>query len=248
MTAQHISSSWIVRGASGAEMLVKPKCGDMQDDGAAPEKFVLAYTPLVTAFVSETETVMEDSAFHVQDPIKLRAANLAYTLYADDLLRFGIIYLAKSAIRKLNLWDVSFDPLLAKAGMGQAYGKRELLFKILRRGAIKQEEHFFSQQNLAFQGVVLKQLRHLGSWYSVDGRHRFELQQRIAATHQAWTSFRGFWSRAGIALHFRVAVFFAIVRMTMLAGLVALPLSDSDVNKNGTYTMQVWPEIALWPS
>ena len=114
--------------------------------------------------------------------------------------------------------------------MGQNHGKKEWLLRFVGKHAcVKMRQSLGVRSKLVGKPKLVA--RYLGAWEDADGCFQMDVSKRICAAQTAWHAMAGWFKSRGAPLMSRIAVFKNLVLGSLLTGLEASVLTDTDYSR-----------------
>ena len=202
----------------------------LQGDAAAPEQFAELYNPVVQEWQSATSKPGQQSLLTAVHPLTNEVVRVDVSCYADDVARTCIASDPHELVRTEACWDSSLDDSLAAIGMGQNHGKKEWLLRFVgKRACVKMRQSLGVRSKLVSKPKLVA--RCLGAWEDADGCFQMDVSKRICAAQTAWHSMLGWFKSRSAPLMSRIAVFKNLVLGSLLTGLEASVLTDTDYSR-----------------
>ena len=120
---------------------------------------------------------------------------------------------------------VELDRCLLLVGKGQNHEKKEWLVRFVGKHACRKMRETFGLST-SLRGQPKLVTKYLGAWDDADGRTHVEVSKRVCAAAAAPSAFANWWRAS---LRYRVMVFKSVVLGSLLSGLEASVLTESDL-------------------
>ncbi|CAE8600511.1 unnamed protein product, partial [Polarella glacialis] len=226
LTQRYRRALWLF-SVCGQEMLISPRCGDLQGDTAAPQKFLRVYKKLLARWKYRTSTEFEDSIFQLRDPTSGKKVSTSMIAFADDLCRVTLCLSFFSFVRCFEEWNRKLDTELATAGLGQNREKQQFLCRPAGRGAVAmlQELQQYLSECSAQPYVLSDHVLYLGSQVHVANKNTPEVRARLQAARTHWRMLGRFWSKQAVKRRIRVLLYCSLVRNDLIRAAETLVLT-----------------------
>ena len=114
--------------------------------------------------------------------------------------------------------DSHFDACLGRLHMGQNHDKKELLVRLMGKGAQLAMQRIY-HGHIQVRGRCQRVCKYLGSLLHHSGATSPEVSNRIAVAKRNWAIMRKFWFTRGVAASQRRLVFLAMVVSPLYSGI-----------------------------
>lgn len=219
MVYQHATSHRCDLTACDGVISLAPGSGFPQGSSEATDGFNGVYSGPLRQYVSET-----DEFNHLPigiHPIGRSRVSCSSTVFVDDLATRLASRTPQHLLRLAERSSEVLDRSLDSIGIVQTADKAESVPSFLGSGSRSILKDAASQP-----GRFAREARYLGPYLHWGFSTSFERDRGIAAALRAWHIFH-FWFKH-VSIKFKMVVLRAVVLSTLISGLAAFPLSDTD--------------------
>ena len=209
------------------------RTGDLQGDGPAAQKYILAADPAIEQAAKDAETIVAEHALNFVEPCTRREVNIGHVTFADDVQCTRVACSTQQAAVRIADWDAKLDERRTPLNRAQNYSKRQVSARFAGHHAFAETP--LLAEELAQHGVkgrVATHIKHLGTYSSASGSNTFEVIERIREAKVAWGCVGRL--RCTRALSLRLGLFIwrgVIQSITLTAGLESCCLNAGDIQR-----------------
>ena len=207
--------------------LVQIGCGNLQGDRVAPSQFLAVYHPPLDEWNDRCRRMEHGGQFVLRDPVSGLQVDTALSTFADDVARTHVVPRIADFSPTMQTLDSHFDACLGRLHMGQNHDKKELLVRLMGKGAQLAMQRIY-HGHIQVRGRCQRVCKYLGSLLHHSGATSPEVSNRIAVAKRNWAIMRKFWFTRGVAASQRRLVFLAMVVSPLYSGIETLQTHDGD--------------------
>ena len=207
--------------------VVQIGCGNLQGDRVAPSQFLAVYHPALDEWNDRCRRMEHGGQFVLRDPVSGLQVDTALSTFADDVARTHVVPRIADFSPTMQTLDSHFDACLGRLHMGQNHDKKELLVRLMGKGAQLAMQRIY-HGHIQVRGRCQRVCKYLGSLLHHSGATSPEVSNRIAVAKRNWAIMRKFWFTRGVAASQRRLVFLAMVVSPLYSGIETLQTHDGD--------------------
>jgi hypothetical protein len=198
--------------------VVQIGCGNLQGDRVAPSQFLAVYHPALDEWNDRCRRMEHGGQLVLRDPVSGLQVDTALSTFADDVARTHVVPRIADFSPTMQTLDSHFDACLGRLHMGQNHDKKELLVRLMGKGAQLAMQRIY-HGHIQVRGHCQRMCKYLGSLLHHSGATSPEVSTRIAVAKRNWAIMRKFWFTRGVAASQRRLVFLAMVVSPLYSGI-----------------------------